>query len=509
MTAEPFLRLDGVSKRYPGVVVLHEASLEAYRGEAMALMGANGAGKSTLMNVLGGLATKESGAIFIDGQPVSLRSPRDAAANGVAFVHQELSLLPTMTVAENVHADEFPVRGGLLAPEIMRRRTTELLARLGSKLPTDIRVENLSAGDRQIVEIARALRRRPRIIIFDEPTSSLTGRETTRLFEVIAGLKRDRAAIIYITHFIDEIFAICERVTVMRNGRTVASAATGSVTFRDVVHLMLGETDNIVRLGKTPAGDAADDGGDVVLQVKGLSRANVLKNVDLTLRTGEIVGLWGLLGSGRTELLRALIGLDAIDQGELCWRRNGELLSVTPRELRRFVGFVTEDRRGDGLFLPLSVETNIALPSLSALTNRLHLIARKKLARLVHGMMERLRIKASGPKQPVGTLSGGNQQKVVLARWLATNPRLLFLDEPTRGLDVSAKTEILKLAVEFALAGGTILIVSSALEDLMRVSDRYLVISRGAIVAQLPGAATADELKLAVSDDSSRSELSL
>ena len=188
------------------------------------------------------------------------------------------------------------MRGGLLAPEIMRRRTTELLARLGSKLPTDIRVENLSAGDRQIVEIARALRRRPRIIIFDEPTSSLTGRETTRLFEVIAGLKRDRAAIIYITHFIDEIFAICERVTVMRNGRTVASAATGSVTFRDVVHLMLGETDNIVRLGKTPAGDAAGDGGDVVLQVKGLSRANVLKNVDLTLRTGEIVGLWGLLG---------------------------------------------------------------------------------------------------------------------------------------------------------------------------------------------------------------------
>ena len=204
-----------------------------------------------------------------------------------------------------------------------------------------------------------------------------------------------------------------------------------------------------------------------------------------------------------------MVGLDAIDQGELCWRHNGELLSVTPRELRRFVGFVTEDRRGDGLFLPLSVETNIALPSLSALTNRLHLIARKKLTRLVHGMMERLRIKASGPKQPVGTLSGGNQQKVVLARWLATNPRLLFLDEPTRGLDVSAKTEILKLAVEFALAGGTILIVSSALEDLMRVSDRYLVISRGAIVAQLPGAATADELKLAVSDDSSRSELSL
>jgi ABC-type sugar transport system ATPase subunit len=508
MTAEPFLRLDGVSKRYPGVVVLHEASLEAYRGEAMALMGANGAGKSTLMNVLGGVVMKEAGTISIDGRPAILRSPRDAAAAGIAFVHQELSLLPSMTVAENVHADEFPLRGGLLAPEIMRRRTAELLARLGSNLPTDIRVENLSAGDRQIVEIARALRRRARIVIFDEPTSSLTGREKKRLFEVIAGLKRDGAAIIYITHFIDEIFAVCERVTVMRNGRTVASVPTGRVTFRDVVHLMLGETDNIVRLGKTPDGDAADDGGDVVLQVKGLSRANVLRNVDLTLRTGEIVGLWGLLGSGRTELLRALVGLDAIDQGDLRWRRNGELLSVTPRELHRFVGLVTEDRRGDGLFLPLSVETNIALPSLAALTNRLHLIVGEKLSGLVESMMERLRIKASGPEQPVGTLSGGNQQKVVLARWLATNPRLLLLDEPTRGLDVSAKTEILKLAVQFALAGGTILIVSSALEDLMRVSDRYLVMSRGAIVAQRPGATTADELKHAVSDDSSRSEFS-
>jgi ABC-type sugar transport system ATPase subunit len=507
MTAQPYLRLDGVSKRYPGVVALHEASLDAYCGEAMALMGANGAGKSTLMNVLGGLVMKEAGTISIDGQPVILRSPRDAAASGIAFVHQELSLLPSMTVSENVHADEFPSRGGLLAPEIMRVRTAELLARLGSHLPTDTRVENLSSGDRQIVEIARALRRNPRIVIFDEPTSSLTDREKKRLFEVIAALKRDQAAIIYITHFIDEIFAICDRVTVMRNGRTVASIPLGSVTSTDVVHLMLGETDNIVRLGKTPNGEP-DDGGDVILEVKGLSRAGVLTNVDLTLRAGEIVGIWGLLGSGRTELLRALVGLDAIDQGELRLRRNGDVLSVSPRDLHRFVGLVTEDRRGDGLFLPLSVGTNIVLPSLSAVTNRLHLIVGKRLARLVHSMMKRLRIKASGPGQPVGTLSGGNQQKVVFARWLATSPRILLLDEPTRGLDVAAKTEILKIAVQFALAGGAILIVSSALEDLMRVSDRYLVMSRGAIVAQLPGSTNADGLKRAVSDDPSRSEFS-
>ncbi len=508
MTAQPYLRLDGVSKRYPGVVALHEASLEAYCGEAMALMGANGAGKSTLMNVLGGLVMKGAGTISIDGQPVILRSPRDAAASGIAFVHQEFTLLPSMTVAENVHADEFPSRGGLLAPEIMRARTAELLARLGSNLPTDTRVENLSSGDRQIVEIARALRRNPRVVIFDEPTSSLTDREKKRLFEVIAALKRDRAAIIYITHFIDEIFAICDRVTVMRNGRTVASIPIGSVTSKEVVHLMLGETDNIVRLGKTPNGEAEDDGGDVILEVKGLSRAGVLTNVDLTLRAGEIVGVWGLLGSGRTELLRALVGLDAIDQGGLRLRRHGDLLSISPRDLHRFVGLVTEDRRGDGLFLPLSVGTNIVLPSLSAVTNRLRLIVGRKVGRLVHNMMERLHIKASGPGQPVGTLSGGNQQKVVFARWLATNPQLLLLDEPTRGLDVSAKTEILKLAVQFALAGGTILIVSSALEDLMRVSDRYLVMSRGAIVAQLPGSATADRLKRAVSGDSSHSELS-
>jgi ABC-type sugar transport system ATPase subunit len=508
VTPQAYLRLDGVSKRYPGVVALHEASLEAYCGEAMALMGANGAGKSTLMNVLGGLVMKEAGTIAIDGQTVVLRSPRDAAATGIAFVHQELSLLPSMTVSENVHADEFPSRHGLLVTEIMRARTTELLAKLGSNLPPDARVENLSSGDRQIVEIARALRRNPRIVIFDEPTSSLTDREKKQLFEVIAALKRDRAAIIYITHFIDEIFVVCDRVTVMRNGRTVASSPIGSVTARDVVHLMLGETDNIVRLGKAPNGEAEHYGGDVILEVQDLSRAGVLTNVNLTLRAGEIVGIWGLLGAGRTELLRALVGLDPIDRGELRVRRNGDLSPVSPRDLHRFVGLVTEDRRRDGLFLPLSVGTNVALPSLLALTNRLHLIVRTRLDRLVHRMMKRLRIKASGPGQPAGTLSGGNQQKVVFARWLATSPRILLLDEPTRGLDVAAKTEILKIAVQFAVAGGAILIVSSALEDLMRVSDRYLVMSRGAIVAQLPGSTDADGLKRAVSDDSSRSEFS-
>jgi ABC-type sugar transport system ATPase subunit len=493
MTEAAYLSMQGLSKAYPGVVALRGANLEVRRGEAVALMGANGAGKSTLMNVLGGVTSPDAGSITIDGLPVRLRTARDALAHGIAFVHQELAMLPSMTVAENVFADGFPTRFGIVDGARMRRDAAELLARLGCNLPTDLAVETLGPGDRQMVEIARALRRAPRIMIFDEPTSSLTNNEKRRLFEIVQGLKRDGVAIIYITHFVDEIFEICDRVTVMRNGSTVATRAIAETSPTEIVRLMLGEADSGERLA-----DEVAIAGPVLLEVSGLC-GGILRDIDFSLRAGEVVGLWGLLGSGRTELMRALIGLDPIDAGSLRWRAADELRPVTPRELHQIAGIVTEDRRGEGLLLPLSTRANLSLASLRSLLTPLGLIDRGKEEGLAADLIGRLHIMVSGSAQAVGTLSGGNQQKVVVGRWLATEPRLFLLDEPTRGLDVGAKSEILKLTAALARAGAAVLVISSEPEELMRICDRYLVMSRGRLTAQMPGSATRGELLAAVS----------
>jgi ABC-type sugar transport system ATPase subunit len=493
MSEAAYLSMQGLSKAYPGVVALRGANLEARRGEAVALMGANGAGKSTLMNVLGGVTAPDAGAITIDGASVRLRTAREALANGFAFVHQELAMLPSMTVAENVFADGFPTRFGIVDRATMRREAAALLARLGCNLSTELPVETLGPGDRQMVEIARALRRAPRIMIFDEPTSSLTNNEKRRLFEIVQGLKRDAVAIIYITHFVDEIFEICERVTVMRNGSTVATRAIAETSPAEIVHLMLGEADSSERLAEEAA-----SAGPVLLEVSGLG-GRVLRDIDFSLRAGEVVGLWGLLGSGRTELMRALIGLDPIYAGALRWRAADKLKPITPKGLHQIAGIVTEDRRGEGLLLPLSTRANLSLASLRSLLTPLHLIDRGKEEGLAADLIARLHIVVSGSAQAVGTLSGGNQQKVVVGRWLATKPKLFLLDEPTRGLDVGAKSEILRLTAALARAGAAVLVISSEPEELMRICDRYLVMSRGRLTAKMPGSATRAELLGAVS----------
>jgi ABC-type sugar transport system ATPase subunit len=317
------------------------------------------------MNILGGDVAADRGSITVDGIEVAIRSAREAASKGIAFVHQELAMLPTLTVAENIFIDSLPLSGLFISTAEMRRRSRELLGRLGSSVSPESRIEDLSIGDRQLVEIARALRHRPRIIIFDEPTSSLTEPERRRLFKVIQGLKAEGVVIIYITHFLDEIFSICERVTLMRNGETVWSSPIATVTAAKVVHLMLG-----VSAGEGRVREPSTSQSDCLLRVSGLRRSGLLNDISFEIYAGEIVGVWGLLGSGRTELLRAMVGLDRIDGGTILWKDKSGLSKIAPRQLHREVGFVTEDRRGEGVHLPLSIRDNIALPNLKSLLNR-------------------------------------------------------------------------------------------------------------------------------------------
>jgi ABC-type sugar transport system ATPase subunit len=488
----------GISKAFPGVVALDRAELTAYFGRVTALVGANGAGKSTLMNILGGIVARDTGEIIVAGRQVALRTPIESLQAGIGFVQQELNSLPTMSISENIFIDAFPRKFGGIDYQECNSRSQVLLQRLGCDLNPSAIVGELSVGDRQLVEIARALRRDPKLLIFDEPTSSLSRRERERLFEVIRGLRVEGVAIIYISHFLDEIFEISDDLAVMRNGRTVFSGGIGSLNERDLIRHMMGARENEAPLQRRRPAGASE-----LLRIEGLSRGDALKDVTLTLKAGEVVGLWGLLGAGRTELLRALVGLDPVDEGALSWSEAGRTMAISPSELYRRAGFVTEDRRGEGLFLGMSVGDNIVMPNLRVIS-RLGLVLRSEQRRAAGAMIARLGIKVSTQEQKVATLSGGNQQKVVFARWLASAPKLLLLDEPTRGLDVDAKTEILRLVNELADTGTAVLLVSSELEELTRACDRYLVMIRGRIVAKLPSDATREQLVNALSSTAER-----
>ena len=482
----PILELRDATKSYGAARALRDGNLSLRPGEVRALMGENGAGKSTLVKVLGGVVRRDSGDMLVDGESVDFHSPHDARDAGLAVIYQEPTLFPDLSVEENVVMGYHPL-GALKRIDrgSMRERVQSLLDRLGVRLDAERPVRGLSIADQQIVEIAKALSFDARVRIMDEPTAALSGPEVERLFSVVRTLREQGAAVLFISHRLDEVFTICDTATVMRDGAVVHDAPIAQMTPDDMVRRMVGRELNTL----FPKQDART--GEVVLEVHRLTREGVFFDVSFEVRAGEIVALAGLVGAGRSEVARGIFGIDRVDAGhvEVAGRR---LPAGKPAEaMRAGIGFVPEDRRQQGLVMDLSIARNVALTRLRALA-RSGLIrggAEKQLAR---EWGSRLQLRFHRLEDDVGTLSGGNQQKVVLAKWLATGPKVLIVDEPTRGIDVGTKAEVHRLMSELAGDGLAVLMISSELPEVLGMADRVLVMHEGRLTGEL-SRAQADE----------------
>ncbi|MCD4672647.1 MAG: sugar ABC transporter ATP-binding protein [Anaerolineaceae bacterium] len=471
-----FLSMKSISKRFVGVQALDEVDLEVNRGEVLALVGENGAGKSTLMNVLGGVVINDSGSMLINGKLYDPRNPRDAREVGVSFIHQELTLFPSLTVGENIFVNDFPKTTGFIDHSKIYDEAEKVLDRLGVRVNARALVRDLSVGDQQLVEIGKAVFNPVQLIIFDEPTSSLTKAERDCLFNVIRGLKAEGTAVIYISHFLNEVFEISDRISVMRDGKNAGSLITSESHEDEVITLMVGRQLRGALSRNTPPGK------EVVLNVEGVSRSGFLEDINFSLHRGEILGIWGLLGSGRTELARTIFGLDPIDSGKVILEGE-EVQGVGPVEVtKRGIGYLTESRRDDGLILGMCLRENVTLSSLDKVVKPpFSRIIRQEEETIAEELMKRLRIVASSTEHKAENLSGGNQQKLVLAKWLASEPKVFILDEPTRGVDVGAKDEIHRIILSLVEDGASVILISSEMEEIMRLSDRILVMHRGKI----------------------------
>jgi ABC-type sugar transport system ATPase subunit len=491
----PLLRVEGVGKTFPGVVALEDVSLEVFPGEVLGLVGENGAGKSTLMKILSGVYAPEGGQIFIDGQPVTIHDPRHAQRLGISIIYQEFNLMPNLTVEENVFVGREPNNGGVVRWRALRGQTQELLNQLEVQLDPRAVVRDLSVAEQQMVEIAKALSLNARLVVMDEPTSALTETEVTALFSIIRGLKARGLAVIYISHRLEEIFAICDRVTVLRDGQLAGELSIKQATPDRVVRLMVGRPlgdlfrpEEAERRLKT----LAERSPSPILEVRGLGRtgtlrdpaAIVLEEISFTLRPGEIVGLAGLVGSGRTEIARAVFGADAYDRGEILIE--GEKVNIrSPRDaIRLGIGLVPEDRKLQALILKLAIRENLVLSILRRLS-RLGIVNFRAERAMSKRLVESLRVRTPSIEQKVLNLSGGNQQKVVIAKWLALRPKILIMDEPTRGIDIGAKAEVHSLMHQLAADGVAILMISSELPEILFMSDRILVMRQGRIAGEL------------------------
>ena len=473
------IALRSVSKSFAGIKVVTNVSFDMRAGEVHALMGENGAGKSTLIKMMAGLHQPDEGQILVNGSQVRFVSPRDAHNAGIATVHQELLLFPELTVAENIFLGQTPkTRLGTVDWQTMRRRARELLDSLDSgDLDIDQKVASLSVGNRQRIEIARALAQDARVLIMDEPTAALAEHDVQRLMSVVRNLRARGVAIVYVSHRMPEIFALADRVTVLRDGHLVGTRPVSEVDEPALVSMMVGRA--VDRL--YPAKQGQD--GAVILELQQVAHHSIVRDISLKLRRGEILGLAGLVGSGRTETALTIFGITPATSGQILI--DGQPVTVGSPEAARDLGiaYVPEDRAHQGLIRVQTIEENIALANLKRLT-RGFIVDAARVTAEARQAITRFGIRARGPQQPVRQLSGGNQQKVVLGKWLATNPRILIMDEPTRGIDVGAKAEIHLLMRKLAGEGMAILMISSELPEVLGMSDRVLVMSGGRIVGE-------------------------
>jgi inositol transport system ATP-binding protein len=473
-TADDLLSANGVHKAFPGVVALDDASFTLRKGTVHALVGENGAGKSTLMKILAGIYQPDSGEICLNGKKVQMTSPRDALEKGVAMIHQELNLMPSMTVAENIWIRREPRnRLGFIDHRKMNRHTTDLLSKLNINLPPEIEVRHLSVANRQMVEIAKAVSYESNVLIMDEPTSALTEREASHLFEIIRDLRSQGKGIVYISHKMNEIFQIADDVSVFRDGKYIATHAARDITRDNIIQMMVGREVSQM----FPKEDATP--GEIVLSVKDLSLEGVFDNISFELRAGEILGLAGLLGSGRSNVAETLFGVTPASSGEI--RIGGQAVSIgSPTQaIRLGMAFLTEDRKDSGCMLALDVLENMQIAVLQNNYTKIGFVRSKSLESACGEMRLKLRVKTPGLHTRIETLSGGNQQKVLIGRWLLTNPKILILDEPTRGIDVGAKAEIHALISSLAKAGAAVILISSEMPEVLGMSDRILVMHEG------------------------------
>ncbi len=487
MTSAPLLSIEHISKSFPGVRALADVSFEVRTGEVHALVGENGAGKSTLMKILAGVYHPDSGGIRWQGQPVALRSPAEAQRLGISIIYQEFNLLPDLTVAENVLLNREPrTRWGMIDWRALNERTRQLLGDLDTHIDPRAPLHDLSVAQQQIVEIVKALAFDARLLIMDEPTAALNPTEVGHLYTMIERLKQRGSSVIFISHRLDEVFHISDTITVLKDGQHVGSAPASSLTREEVVRRMVGRQLQDIFPARLPPGS-----GEPLMEVRGLQGPR-LRDIDLRLHAGEILGLAGLEGHGQRELARTLFGIEPIQRGEVRIRGQAIHLRHPADAMTHGVAFLSDDRKVEGVALTLGVRENIGLPNLDRFS-RMTVVQDTLERAACRQIVETLSVKTPGIEQPVRLLSGGNQQKTVLSKWLISEPRVLIFVEPTRGIDVGAKVEIYRLIHQLASQGAGVLMVSSDLLELLGLSSRVLVLRDGAITAELPGATASEE----------------
>jgi ABC-type sugar transport system ATPase subunit len=502
MTSDIILDLTGVTKLFPGVIALAQVDLQVRRGEIHGLVGENGAGKSTLIGILNGVHRPDDGQLRVNGVPCTIGGPSDAAALGMSFIHQEPTLFPDLSVTENLFpGDMLKNRWGFINKAEATHRAEELLTSLNLKIEPQALVRNLRLAEAQMVEIMRAVSKSAQLLVMDEPTSSLTETEKRALFDLIDSLKGQGVSIIYVSHFLDEVMEICDRVTVMKDGKRVGTHAVGELSKTKLIQQMVGRDVEDLNIQRRRVRD------DVVMSVRGLSYKNVLHDINFDVLRGEIVGVCGLLGAGKTELAETLFGLAPYEKGSIYLEGREARIRSPIDAIESGLGFVTESRLADGIFALLSVKENASVTIFDQLSNWLGVIDRKEQRRRVDEVSSRLGVRSAGLDQLIMNLSGGNQQKVVLGKWLLRNPKLLILDEPTRGIDVGAKREFYRILERLSEEGAAILLISSESDEVYDLSDRIIVMQGGRMTREFArGELTKNELLAFVTESVPRGQ---